>query len=157
MAPADIRHHERVLPGTATYLQFLHLRPKSIPFPQTVHVWDIQYFVENLWERDRKCSRPRWWRLTDRSARKKCTSWVQLNKIIVGVTVFWPTYWKSWITQLRPQGNADLYVWCIAWFFLNSVTSFWVLTIFFSFNWAIPYAFLNISLCKLLIFVNANV
>lgn len=31
-----------------TYLQFLHLSPNSIPFPQTVQVWDIQYLVENL-------------------------------------------------------------------------------------------------------------
>lgn len=31
-----------------TYLQFLHFSPNSIPFPHTMHVWDIQYFVENL-------------------------------------------------------------------------------------------------------------
>lgn len=32
----------------ATHLQFLHFSPNNIPFPHTVHVWDIQYFVENL-------------------------------------------------------------------------------------------------------------
>lgn len=31
-----------------TYLQFLHFSPNNIPFPHTMHVWDIQYFVENL-------------------------------------------------------------------------------------------------------------
>lgn len=31
-----------------TYLQFLHLSPNNIPFPHTMHVWDIQYLVENL-------------------------------------------------------------------------------------------------------------
>lgn len=40
---------------------------------------------------------------------------------------------------------------------LNSVTSFLVFAIFFSFNWVILYAFLNISLCKFLVFLNANV
>lgn len=29
-------------------LQFLHFSPNNIPFPHTMHVWDIQYFVENL-------------------------------------------------------------------------------------------------------------
>lgn len=43
-----VTHPEMSTQGAATYLQFLHLRPKSIPFPQTVHVWDIQYLVENL-------------------------------------------------------------------------------------------------------------
>lgn len=36
-----------------TYLQFLHLSPNNIPFPQTMHVWDIQYFVENLQAEER--------------------------------------------------------------------------------------------------------
>lgn len=31
-----------------TYLQFLHFSPNNIPFPHTMHVCDIQYFVENL-------------------------------------------------------------------------------------------------------------
>lgn len=31
-----------------TYLQFLHFSPNNIPFPHTMHVWDIQYLVENL-------------------------------------------------------------------------------------------------------------
>jgi len=29
-------------------LQFLHFSPNNIPFPHTMHVCDIQYFVENL-------------------------------------------------------------------------------------------------------------
>lgn len=34
--------------SVVTYLQFLHFKPNSIPFPHTIHVCDIQYFVENL-------------------------------------------------------------------------------------------------------------
>jgi hypothetical protein len=37
-ALGDIRCCEKSLPYVGTYLQFLHFRPKSIPFPQTVHV-----------------------------------------------------------------------------------------------------------------------
>lgn len=43
----DARHWN-VAPGVNTYLQFLHFSPNNIPFPHTMHVWDIQYLVENL-------------------------------------------------------------------------------------------------------------
>lgn len=46
----DARHWNvlRQAPGVNTYLQFLHFSPNNIPFPHTMHVWDIQYLVENL-------------------------------------------------------------------------------------------------------------
>lgn len=37
-----------------TYLQFLHFSPNNIPFPHTVHVWDIQYLVENLQAKEKR-------------------------------------------------------------------------------------------------------
>lgn len=37
-----------------TYLQFLHFSPNNIPFPHTMHVWDIQYLVENLWAKEER-------------------------------------------------------------------------------------------------------
>lgn len=37
-----------------TYLQFLHFSPNNIPFPHTMHVCDIQYFVENLQMQDER-------------------------------------------------------------------------------------------------------
>lgn len=40
-----------------TYLQFLHFSPNNIPFPHTMHVWDIQYFVENLQIREDRMRR----------------------------------------------------------------------------------------------------
>lgn len=56
--PAPFHHCSIHHPGAATrrasYLQFLHFKPNNIPFPQTVQVWDIQYLVENLWEKGRE-------------------------------------------------------------------------------------------------------
>lgn len=40
-----------------TYLQFLHFSPNNIPFPHTMHVWDIQYFVENLHAKEERVTK----------------------------------------------------------------------------------------------------
>lgn len=47
------------LTSTDTYLQFLHFSPNNIPFPHTMHVWDIQYFVENLQAKRRESEIPK--------------------------------------------------------------------------------------------------